>query len=371
MRRTLLTVLAAMALTPLAGQTANVTVKSGETLSDIAARYDVSLNSLMRLNGISNSDHVEAGQSLRLPGNVSAGKGRHRVQSGDTLSGIAAEYRVSERQLMALNGLSSADHVEIGQTLKLPRNAVLAQAKPKATAKPVPIQAKPGAISHTVARGQTLSQIAMAYNIPMASLININAITNPDKVNIGTQLMLRSSESTSTTSTATSTTPAEQKPSLIENKPEERKPAQVKSQPKSVEPSTAKTAESKPKSAKPATVNSAAEKPAAEKDKIVKAVTTAKASQTTTKTSAQPKPASWRSYGPLQVDWGNWQSMGGSEVAPTLNNDGQSLYVAVNCSAGKINATGANGMWKDWIAPQSEFEKDLIKDRCKAATAEA
>ena len=103
MRRTLLTVLAAMALTPLAGHAANVTVQSGETLSDIAARYGVSMNSLMRLNGIRNSDHVEAGQTLRLPGSVSAGKGRHNVQSGDTLSGIAAQYRVGERQLMALN----------------------------------------------------------------------------------------------------------------------------------------------------------------------------------------------------------------------------------------------------------------------------
>ncbi len=349
MRRTLLTVLAAMALTPIASHGANVTVKSGETLSDIAARYGVSMNSLMRLNGIRNSDHVEAGQTLRLPGSVTAGKGRHNVQSGDTLSDIAARYRVSERQLMALNGLSSPDHVEIGQTLKLPSNAVLPQAKPKAKTKPVPIQAKPNAISHTVARGQTLSQIAKAYDIPMTALISINAIENPNRVNIGTQLMLRSTESN--TPVATSTTPTERQPLVTESQSVEQKPAQV--QPK--------TATVKPATVKPAVVKSEAAKP-----KVVKPVTTAKASQTT-KTSVQPKPASWRTYGPLQVDWGNWQLMGGSDVAPTLNSDGQSLYVAVNCSAGKINATGANGMWKNWIAPQSEFEKSLVKDRCTAA----
>ena len=352
MRRTLLTVLAAMALTPLAGHAANVTVQSGETLSDIAARYGVSINSLMRLNGIRNSDHVEAGQTLRLPGSFSAGKGRHNVQSGDTLSGIAAQYRVGERQLMALNGLSSADHVEIGQTLKLPSNAVLPQAKPKPTAKPVPIQAKPNAISHTVARGQTLSQIAKAYDIPLTSLVSINAIENPNQVNIGTQLMLRSAESTSNTSTAKTTRPAEQQPLLTESQPDKQEPVQVQPKPESIKPSAAKPAAVKPSTAKP---------------KVVKPVTTAKASQTTTTTSVQPKPASWRNYGPLQVDWGNWQSMGGSEVAPTLNSDGQSLYVAVNCSAKKINATGANGKWKNWIAPQSEFEKALVKDRCTAA----
>ena len=352
MRRTLLTVLALMALTPLAGHAANVTVQSGETLSDIAARYGVSMNSLMRLNGIRNSDHVEAGQTLRLPGSVSAGKGRHNVRSGDTLSGIAAQYRVSERQLMALNGLSSADHVEIGQTLKLPSNAVLPQAKPKPAAKPVPIQAKPNALSHTVARGQTLSQIAKAYDIPLTSLVSINAIENPNQVNIGTQLMLRSTKSTSNTATATATTPVEQQPLLTESQPDQQEPAQVQPKPESIKPSA-----DKPTAAKPTTV----------KPKVVKPVTTAKASQTTTTTNVQPKPASWRNYGPLQVDWGNWQSMGGSEVAPTLNSDGQSLYVAVNCSAKKINATGANGKWKNWIAPQSAFEKALVKDRCTAA----
>lgn len=342
MRRTLLTVMALMALSPLAGHAANVTVKSGETLSDIATRYGVSLNSLMRLNGIRNSDHVEAGQTLRLPGSVTAGKGRHNVQSGDTLSDIAAQYRVSERQLMALNGLSSPDHVEIGQTLKLPTNAVLPQAKPKAIAKPVPIETKPNAVSHTVARGQTLTQIAKAYDIPITSLISINAIQNPNEVNIGTQLMLRSSQKPIDTSAAI-TTPAEQKPLVSKSQPE--KQSEVRAQPK-------------PKADKPGVV----------KTKSVKPVTTAKASPTTTQ-SIQPKPASWRTYGPLQVDWGNWQSMGGSEVAPTLNSAGQSLYVAVNCSAKKINATGANGMWKSWIAPQTEFEKALVKDRCTPAKA--
>jgi hypothetical protein len=56
--------------------------------------------------------------------------------------------------------------------------------------------------------------------------------------------------------------------------------------------------------------------------------------------------------------------MGGSMVAPTLNSEGKPLYVAVNCSARKINVTSSDGAWKSWIAPQTNFEKDLVKDRC-------
>ena len=338
MRRTLLTILTLMALSPLAGHAASVTVKSGETLSDIAARYGVSINSLMRLNGLRDSDFVRAGQQLQIPGSVSAGSGRHKLRSGDTLSGIAAQYRVTERQLIALNALSSADHVEIGQTLKLPSNAVLPQPapKPKPRVQPVPIKANPNATSHTVARGQTLTQIAKAYNIPMASLISINAIANPNQVEVGTQLMLRSSQPKVETAAASDSVPAEQ---ATETAPD----------------SVGETTQSQPDA-----------QPQATQPVVKEPVVTAAASSAPTTTSAQPKQASWRTYGPLQVDWSNWQSMAGSEVAPTLNGDGQSLYVAVNCAAKKINVTGANGMWKSWIAPQTKFERALLKDRCSA-----
>ena len=78
------------------------------------------------------------------------------------------------------------------------------------------------------------------------------------------------------------------------------------------------------------------------------------------------KGADWRTYGPLQVDWANWQPMGGSQVVPSLNAEGQALYLAVNCDAGKLNVTGADGSWKTWASPKSRFEKDLLKDRCQA-----
>jgi hypothetical protein len=66
------------------------------------------------------------------------------------------------------------------------------------------------------------------------------------------------------------------------------------------------------------------------------------------------------------VDWANWQPMAGSYVAPSLNSEGQPLYLAINCSARRLNATGQSGTWKTWDAPQSDFEEQLISDLCKA-----
>ena len=86
----------------------------------------------------------------------------------------------------------------------------------------------------------------------------------------------------------------------------------------------------------------------------------------TGRTSAKLASSDWRNYGPLQVDWANWQSMGGSYVAPTLNGKGQPLYLAINCGARKLNTTNQSGQWKSWEAPQADFEEQLVSDLCKA-----
>ncbi len=362
MRRTLVALLALMALSGLPSGAANITVRGGDTLSDIAERYGVSIGSLMRVNGLRDSNHVEAGQTLRLPegaaAGFTAGKGRHTVRSGDTLGAIALQYRVSERQLMVLNGLASADHVEKGQTLKLPSNAVLP--KPKTAAKPklkpVPVKADPNATSHTVARGQTLTQIAKAYKVPVASLVSINSIANPNQVTVGTKLMLRASETQPAAAVATRDQPetAAVPETTVQPKPKPKASAAEIKTNTTIKPKT-KTA-SKAKTTTKAKSTTKA-----------KPVITAKADVSKTSPGIQPNKADWKTYGPLQVDWGNWQLMGGSDVAPTLNSDGQSLYVAVNCAAEKINVTAANGSWKTWSSPQKEFERDLLKDRCKTA----
>ena len=326
MRRTALAALLLTAWLPLSATAASVTVRSGETLSDIADRYGVSVGTLMRMNGIHNPDLVEAGSRLQVPGpTVKAGSGRHRVKSGDTLSSIAGQYRVSGRDLMALNNLRNANHVEVGQTLRLPSNAVM----PRPAFKPVAVTPISGATEHTVAKGQTLTQIAKAYKLPVASLISINQLSDPNKVEVGTRLYL--------------TDPSLQKPLATQSQPVETQQIATASTPVV----TAKPVQTKPVQTK---------KPAPK----AKPVQAAKPQQTLAKS------ADWRTYGPLQVDWANWQPMGGSQVVPTLNAKGQALYLAVNCSAKKINATGADGSWKVWEAPKNRFEKDLVKDRCQA-----
>jgi hypothetical protein len=58
--------------------------------------------------------------------------------------------------------------------------------------------------------------------------------------------------------------------------------------------------------------------------------------------------------------------MGGSFVAPTLNRDGATVYMAINCGARKLNATTPSGQWKSWDEPQSDDEQQLVRDLCSS-----
>ena len=216
------------------------------------------------------------------------GRGRHTVVSGDSLSTIASRYRVSQQALISLNNLGNADHVEVGQRLRLPNNAVLPQpraATPKP--KPVPVKADPNATSHTVARGQTLTQIAKAYNISVRSLVDINDIGNPNAVDVGTKLLLRQTPQTSNA------------------------PLQTQSVQES-ESTIKPTASDETSTPLLSSTGSGAEEP---ESTVMASSTTAKASANPA-ASAAPQEVDWRSYGPLKVDWGNWQTMAGSEVVP-------------------------------------------------------
>ncbi|MEI8238080.1 MAG: LysM domain-containing protein [Actinomycetota bacterium] len=44
----------------------------------------------------------------------------YKVQHGDTLGKIAKSFGVDSKELMALNGITNADHIEAGQVLRIP-----------------------------------------------------------------------------------------------------------------------------------------------------------------------------------------------------------------------------------------------------------
>ena len=105
------------------------TVKSGDTLGGIAAKFGTSVSVLAARNGIRNPNMIYAGQRLLISGSGGpapsappppTGNATYRVRPGDTLGGIASRFNTSVSALASLNGISNPNMIYAGQTLRLP-----------------------------------------------------------------------------------------------------------------------------------------------------------------------------------------------------------------------------------------------------------
>ncbi len=112
-------------------------VAPGETLSDIADRYGVSVDDLARENGIENPDLIYAGEEIHV-GEASAATipvshhsavpyVTHVVEEGDTLTAIAARYAVGMDAIAEANGIEDANQIFISQVLTIPGGTPVAR----------------------------------------------------------------------------------------------------------------------------------------------------------------------------------------------------------------------------------------------------
>jgi len=132
-------------------------VQNGDYLAKISKKFNVTVNSIRRLNPSIKGDKIWVGQKLKLPGKLDVGEQKapvvkakavgkqaskgyapytgatkeYVVKSGDTLGAVAYGNGINIRQLKELNALKS-DSLKVGQKLKVPAEKVAAQATPKA-----------------------------------------------------------------------------------------------------------------------------------------------------------------------------------------------------------------------------------------------
>ena len=103
-------------------------VKRGDTLYGVARRYGVTIPALAEANGMSSKSHLTAGERLEIPGRGASGSSdsasaaestrmTYKVRSGDTLSEIADKFNVSVSQLMSWNRMRQSSSLRAGQKL--------------------------------------------------------------------------------------------------------------------------------------------------------------------------------------------------------------------------------------------------------------
>ena len=167
-------------------------VARGQTASGIARRYEVSLTALYEANPRIRSRSLQIGQRLVIPvgGAMSTVVARsvsepasrtvsfHRVRRGETVSGIAKRYGVSQAQLRAWNHLSASGRINAGQRLRIGASAT----------ERARVATRSSARTHTVRRGDTLSGLAQRYGVSLSALASTNGLSAKSGIRVGQRL---------------------------------------------------------------------------------------------------------------------------------------------------------------------------------------
>jgi len=179
-------------------------VARGETLGGIALRYRVSQAMLAAANPRVNSRRLRINQRLIVPtgGALSTSVARrmadpvvaagtstgafHRVRRGETLSEIADEYGVTQRELRLWNVVDSRGRIRAGQRLRVVSPDAPRRVIPKAQA-----VEHSGERTHLVRRGDTLKSLAKRYGVSIQALREANGLGEREPLKTGIALKIR------------------------------------------------------------------------------------------------------------------------------------------------------------------------------------
>jgi murein DD-endopeptidase MepM/ murein hydrolase activator NlpD len=137
------------AVVTVAGPREVHTVKSGDTLTSIARKFDMSVSDLADDNKLDTDKPLKLGAKIKGPATSSKA---YVAQSGDTLAGISKRFNVSVKALAAENDLRATASVKKGQKIVLPDGYKDKGPVKTTTTVSKPVPAEP---SNTYARAET------------------------------------------------------------------------------------------------------------------------------------------------------------------------------------------------------------------------
>lgn len=200
-------------------ETLKYRVRRGDTLGHIAQRYRTSVRKVKSMNRLRN-DRIRIGQVLKVPGkrynstvyassqrsiqpenatsrsqlvSVDRNASSYTIRRGDSLSKIARDFRTTVSSLRQVNGLQS-DRLSIGQVVNLPGSPP--DISTVTMAPNIPPQTRTTALSYTVRRGDTLSEIARRFGIGLSKLNQANPSTRARRLQIGQILTIPDARTT-------------------------------------------------------------------------------------------------------------------------------------------------------------------------------
>ena len=180
------------------------TVRPGDTVSALAVRHGTSTAAIVAENGLDSRATIRVGQNLTIPAAATrpaapaAPPATYTVRSGDTVSHIAARTGASVAAIVAANGLDGQATIRVGQTLTLPGARVEARRTSTAAA------SAPAVTTYTVKAGDTVSHIAARTGVSTRSVLEANGLSASSVIRPGQKLTLPSTGAPARQSSAAS-----------------------------------------------------------------------------------------------------------------------------------------------------------------------
>jgi len=107
---------------PTSDQISIYVVREGDTLSQIAEMFNVTVNTIKWGNDLS-SNTLKVGDTLVI---LPISGVKHVVVKGDTIASLAKKYKADESEILAYNNISKGDSLTLGVTVIVPDGEVLA-----------------------------------------------------------------------------------------------------------------------------------------------------------------------------------------------------------------------------------------------------
>ena len=97
-------------------------IKEGETLEDIASRFNTSVDMILNINDMYSREYLRAGEEIIVPKNQESYFTYYTVNQGDSLYQIARKYNINPSLLALLNGLNMEDYIYPNKRLIIPKS---------------------------------------------------------------------------------------------------------------------------------------------------------------------------------------------------------------------------------------------------------
>jgi surface antigen/LysM repeat protein len=107
------------------------TVLSGDTVSGIAAQYGITANTILWANDLDNPDEIKPGDQIFI---LPVAGLSYVVRQGDTLESIASKYKAEKEKIISFNSLPANGEIAVGDSLIIPDGQKDEPISPSATA---------------------------------------------------------------------------------------------------------------------------------------------------------------------------------------------------------------------------------------------